>query len=175
MKRVVLIYGAIAGAIVTSMMVGSSLACYRDPEFVGNMWIGYSWMLLAFSFVFFGIKRYRDKLNGGYVTFGKAFQIGLFITLIASSVYTLTWLVEFYCFIPDFMEKYVNHVMLQARKEGISATELVAKQKEMAMYSKWYKNPALVIVMTYMEIVPLGLAVSLISAFALKKRPKLTD
>ncbi|WP_309640972.1 hypothetical protein [Flavobacterium sp.] len=40
----------------------------------------------------------------------------------------------------------------------------------MAMYKEWYKNPLLVILMTYAEIFPIGLLIALISALILKKK-----
>lgn len=175
MKRIVLIYGAIAGFIVTSMMVGSTYLCYNQEDFKGNMLVGYAGMLLAFAFVFLGIKRYRDTLHDGYISFGKAFQVGALITLVASTMYVGVWLVEYYAFIPDFMDKYTAHVMREAKEAGSTAAELEAKQKEMAQMGEWYKNPLFVVLMTYVEILPLGLVVALISAWVLKKKQPIAE
>ena len=61
-------------------------------------------MLVAFSLIFVGIKKYRDQHGEGYISFGKGFKIGLLITLIASTIYVITWLIDYYYFMPDFME-----------------------------------------------------------------------
>lgn len=172
MKKTILINGLIAGFVVTAMMVASSLLCYNDPNFEGSMVLGYLGMLLAFSFIFVGIKSYRDKHNSGLITFGKAFKIGLLITLIASTVYVAVWLVEYYLFIPDFMEKYSAHVLKKAAESGATVAEIQAQTNEMEMYKEWYKNPIMVIVMTYAEILPIGLVVALISALILKRNQK---
>lgn len=172
MKKTILINGLIAGFIVTAMMVISSALCYNDPNFKGSMVLGYLGMLLAFSFVFVGIKSYRDKHNSGVITFGKAFKIGLLITLIASTAYVAVWLVEYYFFIPDFMEKYTAHILKQATESGATVAEIQAQTNEMEMYKEWYKNPILVVILTYAEVLPIGLIVTLISALILKRNQK---
>jgi len=173
MKRNILICGLISGIIVVILMVYMSMACYKNEDFESSMVLGYASMILSFSLIFVGIKNYRDKLNNGIVTFGKAFKIGLYITLIASTMYVLAWLVEYYLFIPDFMDKYTAHVMREAGREGASQTELNEKAAEMLSYKEMYKSPILVILLTYSEILPVGLIVSLISALILKRKSNL--
>src|SRR5687767_1803822 len=109
MKKNILIFGLISGLIITAMMVGATVSCYNNPDFKGNEVIGYAGMLIAFAFIFVGIKNYRDKYNQGVISFGKAFKIGFYIALIASTLYVLAWLIEYYLFMPDFMDKYTAH------------------------------------------------------------------
>src|SRR3989344_4812298 len=115
MKKNVLVFGSISGLIITALMVISTLLCYKNSNFEGSMLIGYASMLIAFSFIFVGVKNYRDKYNNGLITFWKAFKIGLFIALISSTFYVVTWLIEYYAFMPDFMEKYSEHMLNQAK------------------------------------------------------------
>ncbi|QKJ29256.1 DUF4199 domain-containing protein [Mucilaginibacter mali] len=171
MKRNVLVFGGIAGLIVGIWMILTIGLNHNNPNFEHSMWMGYGSMLVAFSFIFVGIKNYRDKYNGGYITFGQAFKNGLFIALIGSTMYVLTWLVLYYCFMPDFMDKYVAHTMAQMQKSGASATELADTRKQMAGYQEMYKNPLMVIVLTYMEILPVGLVIALLAALILKRKP----
>lgn len=171
MKRTIIVFGLIAGFIVTAIMVVSMARCYSDPDFQGNMVLGYASMLLAFSFIFIGIKNYRDKHNNGIISFGKAFKIGFLICLVASTVYVGVWLIDYYLFMPDFMDKYTAHVLSEARRDGLSAKEIAEKAQEMHKYQEMYKNPIWVILLTYMEIIPIGLVVSLISALILKQKP----
>lgn len=170
MKRIIIVCGLIAGIIVSTFMVTSIGVCYTSGNFEGNIWVGYASMLLAFSLVFVGIKNYRDKYNNGTITFGKAFQIGLYISLIASSIYVLVWLVDYYVFVPDFMDKYTTHVIQEAKESGASAAEIQEKIKQVEESSKLYETPIGVILLTYMEILPIGLIVSLISALILKRK-----
>jgi len=117
----------ISGVVVSTFMVASMAVCYQKESFEGNMLLGYAAMLLSFSLVFVGIKNYRDKYSGGSVSFGKAFKIGLYITLVASTVYVIVWLIDYYFFIPDFMDKYTAHLLKEFQAKGPTAAELDAK------------------------------------------------
>jgi len=172
MKKTILIYGLIAGIVVAIPMLFTANLCHADSNFdyTKSMVIGYATMIIAFSLVFVGIRNYRNNYNNGVISFGKAFQVGLLIALVASSMYVIGWLIDYYCFIPDFAEKYSAHELEQLRTKGASAAEIADKTKEMASFIKMYKNPLVVILMTYAEILPVGLIVTLISALILKKK-----
>ncbi|MEP7165817.1 MAG: DUF4199 domain-containing protein [Ferruginibacter sp.] len=170
MKKLVLVYGIIAGLIVTGMMAFSTSYFCARGDFEGGMIYGYSAMIISFSMIFVGIRSYRDKHNGGTINFGKAFKIGLFISLIASTIYVIGWLINYYCFMPDFMDKYTAVMLTKAKASGISADEMAKKTAEMTKMKEWYKNPLFVILMTYAEILPVGLIVALISSFILKRK-----
>jgi hypothetical protein len=170
MQKIIFRYGLMAGLIVAAWMVGAIALCYTLDNFEGNMLLGYASMLLAFSFIYVAVKKYRDQQNSGIISFGKAFSVGLLITSVASTLYVAVWLVDYYVFIPDFLEKYTAHVLQVAQAQGASSTELAAKAKEMDQYKEMYKNPLLVILLTYTEILPVGLLVSLFSALLLKRK-----
>lgn len=170
MKKNVIVFGSISGLIVSLVMVIATSMLNSNPDFQGSMVLGYASMLVAFSFVFVGIKNFRDKHNNGIISFGKAFKLGLYITLIGSSFYVLTWLVEYYLFIPDFMEKYSAVALKHAHENGASAAEIAKTTSDMEMYKEMYKNPLFVILLTYMEVLPIGLLVTLISAAILKRK-----
>lgn len=171
MTKNIFTYGLIAGAVVAIQMVFMIRIFYDSPDFEPSMFIGYASMIVAFSMIFVGIKNYRDKFQDGIITFGKAFKMGLWIAFIASTIYVVTWLIYYYFFVPDFMEKYAQHVLHQATKEGATAVELAAKTKEMEGYKEMYKNPLFVVLLTYFEIFPVGLLVAVISALILKRKP----
>jgi len=175
MKKNVLVFGLISGFIVSALMNYFMLRSYKVEDFESSMWFGYTIMLVAFSLIFVGVKNVRDKYDGGIISFGKAFRIGLYITLIASTMYVIVWLIDYYMFIPDFMDKYVAHTLNAARENGATETELTAQAAEMEKYKEMYKNPLMVILFTYMEILPVGLIISLISALILKRKPSGLD
>ncbi len=173
MKKNIIIYGLIAGLIVSSLMLTSVnylSHCEGNVDWDTSMMIGYASMLIAFSLVFVGIKNYRDKYNGGLISFGKAFKTGFMIVLIASTIYVLAWLIDYHFFIPDFMEKYSAHMLDELKSSGATAAEIDKKTKEMAYFAGLYKNPLFAALMTYMEILPVGLIVTLISSFILKRK-----
>lgn len=170
MKKIVLVSGAIAGVIVATLMIVTIAIYKKNGNFEGGMIYGYASMILAFSMIFVGIKNYRDKYNNGLISFGKAFKIGLYITLIASTIYVIVWLIEFYFFIPEFIELYAKHSIDKLKAAGATQVEIASKTTEMASFSAMYKNPFFNILMTYMEIIPVGLLITLISSFILKRK-----
>lgn len=175
MKKHVVVYGIIAGLIVSVLMGTTMLITHDNPNaFMGpiGMVIGYTWMLIAFSLIFVAIKNYRDKHNGGLVSFGKAFRIGFLISLIASTLYVITWALEYHFFIPDFPEMYTAHVLATEKANGATEQQLAAKAAEMAVQWEWYKNPFFFALLTYSEILPVGIVVSIISALVLKRHKK---
>ncbi len=170
MKKVVLINGIIGGLIVSTLMVLSTLYFKSTGDFENGMIYGYASMILAFIFIFVGVKTFRDKYNNGLISFGKAFTIGILIALIASTFYVVTWLIEYFYVFTDFAEKYAAETLARAKAAGATEAELTKQTAEMAQFNKMYKNPFFNALITYMEILPVGLVVSLISAFFLKKK-----
>jgi len=174
MKKIVIVNGVIGGLITAGMFLVTMGLYHKNGNFDGGMWVGYASMLLAFSLIFVAIIRFRDKYNGGAISFGKAFRIGLYITLIASTIYVVTWLVDYYVFIPDFADKYAAAAIDKLKAAGASAEKIAATAKEMDNFKELYKNPIMVILFTYLEILPVGLLLSLVAALILKRKPKQT-
>jgi hypothetical protein len=171
MRKIVLTFGLIAGAVLSAMMVLAM--AYQDAiGFDRGVVVGYTSMVLAFLMVFFGVKSYRDHVAGGHVTFGRAFTVGLLITLVATACYVVSWQVIYYGFMPDFLDKYTAYALEQARAAGATDAELSVKAKEMADFGEMYKNPLVNIAFTAIEPLPVGLVFTLVSAGVLgRKRP----
>jgi hypothetical protein len=175
MKKNIIIYGLIAGIVVTTLMLFNvhSLS-YRDGKFDYDrgLVIGYATMLIAFSLVYVGIRNYRNKYNNGVISFGKAFKIGILMVLIASTIYVVAWLIDYYFFSPDFMEKYSTAMLDKLKASGASQVKIDKETKKMADMVTMSKNPLFTAMMTYVEILPVGLIVTLISSLILKKNHK---
>lgn len=140
---------------------------YTNPDFKGNDVVGWAAMITVFSLIFFGIRKYRDDYLDGFISFVKAFKIGFLIALIASVMYVVVWLFYYYLFVPDFMEVYSSCVL-----NNTPATELAAKTAEMESFKEMYKNPLMVVVLTFAEVLPIGLIITLVSALLLKEKDK---
>lgn len=171
MRKIVLTFGLIAGAILSGMMF-LTMPFHDQIGFDKGAIIGYTSMVLAFLMVFFGVKSYRDNVAGGKVSFGQAFKVGLFITLIASACYVASWEVLYYNFMPDFMEKYSAYSVEKARQSGVGEAEIAAKAAEMAKFGEMYKNPLINIAFTLVEPLPVGLIFTLVTAGILSRKRK---
>ncbi len=170
MKNTVLKYGLIAGGILAGVMLISFSLIPLETQLQVGQYFGYGSMLVAFSSIFFAVRSYREKDLGGSISFGKAFVVGLFISLIASTLYVITWMVMSEFMAPDFMEQYMNAAIQNMQDAGNSTTEIEAYKTEMNTWVEYYKNPLIKAALTYMEVLPVGLLVSLICGLILKKK-----
>lgn len=170
MRKIITTYGLIAGIIVSTWMVISMAIGCQHMDSNWGMFFGFTGMIIAFSFIFVAVKNYRDKINGGSVSFGKAFQIGLWISLIASTFYVVAWAIDYHLFMPHFMDEYAVEAVEKLKKSGASAAEIDATAKEMAWFREMYKNPLFFAGITYSEILPVGVLISAVTALILKRR-----
>jgi hypothetical protein len=176
MKKVILTYGLISGVIVAAMMwLTQPLLRDGSIHLENGMLIGYTTMVIALSLVFFGIKSYRDQALRGAISFGQAFKVGILIALIGSLMYAISW--EFYYNIiaPDFMEWYTQCQIDKMVKDGESEAEISKAKEEFQKFGELYKNFFIRFGMTMLEILPVGLIVTLISAGLLRKKEFLTS
>lgn len=164
MKNSILKNGIFGGIIVSIVMISMMLYMKTYPDREPSAIVGFGSMLLAFIFVILGIKQQRET-NNGVITFGKAFLTGLRISLVISTIYVLVWLIIYYNFFPDFMEQYSKMVLKNTNPE-----KLAAKTAEMNQMKEWYKSPIMIILLTFMEILPIGIVVSLIGSLVYKKK-----
>jgi hypothetical protein len=167
-KKIVLIFGIIAGIIVSAMLFMSMAT--GSVDFENGELLGYATMIIALSTIFFGIKTYRDKHLNGSIKFGKGFLMGLYITLIASIMYTASWMIILNTSGENFMEEYYQYSVEQLKQSGQSQAEIDLQIQQMEEFKELYKNPIVQIGVTFLEIFPVGLLISLISAAILRKR-----
>ena len=174
MTKHILTFGTIAGIIVLILMYGSqSLAVDENGNFdygLGEK-LGYISMIVSLSMIFFGIKSYRDNHLSGNITFGKAFKIGILITLVASAFYILGWMVYYHTAegTSDFIEQHMEYSVSKMEAEGISQEKIDNYKKETLEFAEIYENPLVMAGATLMEIFPVGLVITLLSSFILKK------
>jgi hypothetical protein len=165
MISIVIIFGSILGAIlITNGLIMVNLLM-NNPDLDTNDVLGYAAMVVVFSLVYFGVRNYRNKRLGGFISFGKAFKAGALIALVASTIYVGIWLFYYYLFVPDFLDHYINYALRHT-----SEAKLAAKTREMAEYKEMYQNPLFVILISYMEVLPIGLVVALVSALIVKRK-----
>lgn len=171
MKKVVLTFGLIAGAILSAMML-LTLPFHEAIGFDRLEIIGYSTMVLAFLLVFFGVRSYRDNVAGGTVGFGRAFGVGALIVVVASACYVATWEVISFTLAPNFMTSYQAHTIEKMRADGATEQAIARKKVEMAEFAELYRNPAINAAMTFVEPLPVGLVMALVSAGVLSRRTR---
>ena len=162
------------GGAILVLMLGLSLAFMdgrsSDPAMRYGELIGYTTMIVAFSLIFVGVRKYRDEHLGGAITFGIAFQLGILITLVASVIYVAGWMVLSELMAPDFMERYTEFTIRSLEEKGASISEIAETRAAAEHYTELYKNPLIKVGMTLMEVFPVGLIITIISALILRRK-----
>lgn len=167
MKKTILTFGLISGAISSLMMI----ATVPFADRLGHSYLlGYTTIVLSMLLVFFGVRSYRDNAGKGQITFGKAFLVGLAITVISCLFYVATWEVIYFNFMPDFMDKYGAQVIQKMQAAGATAAAIQQKSAEIDKLKVMYKNPLFNMAMTFIEPFPVGLVITLLTAAILRKK-----
>jgi hypothetical protein len=170
MARIVLIFGLISGAIAGGLMwlLIASVNSGSVNLDNGMLW-GYATMIIALSLVFFGVKSYRDN-HGGRISFLKGLQVGILISLICAVCYAASWELYYRGSGQAFLQKYTAHYLDQMKKDGASEADVEKARADMAQFMESYQNFFVRFGITMMEILPVGVIVTLVSAGLLRKR-----
>lgn len=169
MQRIILSYGILSGLVViVTTIIGISFSL-ENEAFEFSQWLGYLVMLVALSMIFVGMKRYRDNEQGGVISFARGMQLGLGIAAVAGVMYVTVW--ELYLVLTDyaFINDYAQATIDARRAAGATTDELARLTADMDTMKAQYANPLFRIPITFLEIFPVGLLVSLLSAAVLRK------
>ena len=167
MKKTILTFGLISGGIMAVMMFAT--LPFTDSAWLQShsMFIGYTTMVLSFMLVFFGIRSYRENIGGGTITFGRAFAVGILITLISSVLYVVTWEIMYFG-VPSFGERFMTMCVAHVKSSGASPEAIQTELNQL----KYLDNPFINAALTFTEPFPVGLIITLISALILRKKMK---
>jgi len=168
MLKTILTWGLVAGLVVGVPMFVITLTLGGHIGGPYGMLVGYLTMLVALSAVFVGVKRYRDRELGGVIGFWQAFGIGLAISIVAGVCYVLAWEVT-QAFLPmDFGVAFAKSYVEQQKAAGVTGDALVKLTAEMDKFARDYHDPLYRLPMTFIEIFPVGVLVSLVTAALLR-------
>jgi hypothetical protein len=169
MKKIVLTFGLIAGVIISILMGGSLLIASKIGD-GHSMVLGYTMMVASFLLVYFGIRSYRDNDLGGQISFGRAFACGILITLITCVFYVAVWEIVYFNFMPHFMDSYWAAQIQKVQAAGLDPANTAAKVAAIQHQQELYQNPLVNMAYTFMEPLPVGLLITLISAAILRRK-----
>lgn len=172
MTKIIFRYGILAGLIVCVPLFSIILIVGCNPNSPWSMAIGYLTMLIALSTIFLAIKHVRDALRGGVIGFWPALGIGIGISAVAGVFYVAAW--DLTCAIGhiDFADGYAKAMIEGEKAKGVTGPALAKYVAEMDAFKRQYANPLWRWPMSFLEIFPVGVLVSLISA-GLLRNPRL--
>jgi Protein of unknown function (DUF4199) len=169
MKKTVLTFGIISGAVSALMML-STIPFMHKIGFDRGLIVGYTTIVLSFLLVFPGIRSYRENVGDGKITFGRAFAVGILITLISCAFYVITWEIVYFNFLPDFADKYSAYMVEKVKASGGNQQAINATIQQMKDMKRMLDNPLINAAMTFLEPFPIGLIITLISSAILRKK-----
>ena len=169
MKKIVLTFGLISGLIM-SVLMGGSLVLADKIGSSHSLALGYTIMVASFLLIYFGIRSYRDNTLGGQISFGRAFTCGILIALITTVCYVATWEVLYFNFMPHFMDSYFAAQIHKVQASGFDPATTAAKVADIERPQRLYQNPFVNMAYTFMEPLPVGLIITLISAAVLRRK-----
>jgi hypothetical protein len=168
MLRNILVFGSIAGVVVGIPLFTLTVTMSHHVPLSYGWAIGYTTMLVALTAVFVGIKRYRDADLGGVIKFWPALFLGLGISFVAGVFYVLAWEAALTFTHMDFAGDYAKLMIEQEKAKGVSGAALAQFIAQMNQFKVQYADPLYRLPMTFTEIFPVGVLVSLVSAGLLR-------
>ena len=168
MKTTVLRYGACAAiSICVLFLLGWTLG--KGLSIAAQEVIGYMSMVVSLSFVFFGIKHFRDQVNGGIVSFGKALRLGLLISLITAIAFGTLDVVYVKYINPDFYETYYAH-MVEELRASVDEAALPAALDKLEAQKAFFGNAFMNFTLMFLTVLLIGFIISLLSAWGLQRK-----
>jgi len=174
MKKVVLTFGLFAGLIIAGLVWVTAILVDRGAIGFNRLEVvGYASMIIALSMVFFGIKSYRDNSAGGTMKFWKGVQVGALISVIAGILYwggAISYGIVNPGFDERFMKQFTQLKVVKLQEQGAPQAQIDAAKAEVDMMAGLFKNPVLFFLVCMMEILPVGIIVTLVSAALLRRK-----
>ena len=130
---------------------------------------GYLAIFTSLTFVFFGIKHFRDQINNGIVTFGKALGIGLAISAIAGLTIGLLDIIYVTLINPNFATEYIQYT-LEGMKETLTAAEFEIQKAKIVDEMEFFSNPIFSGFFMFTIVFTFGIIISLISSLILQRK-----
>lgn len=171
MKNPVVRYGIISGIILSVYVIIVALTLSAESNMTTSEITGNLLMFATFCLtIFLGIRKLRDNNYGGVISFGKVFVKGLLITLLASSLYSLTWTVFTSVSDIDFGKIIIEMTIREMQEDGAGDEEIALTIKSFEEFMPYYEMPLIKFVFTIIEPLFPGLVASLLMGFILKKK-----
>jgi hypothetical protein len=168
MFKKILSYGTVAGLIVGTELSVVTITMNGHVQGAWGYALGYATMLVALSAIFIAIKRHRDIDLGGVIKFWPAFGLGVGISIVAGILYVAAWEVAQSVTHMDFAGSYAKSMIQDQVAKGVNGEALAKFTAEMERFKTQYADPLYRLPMTFAEIFPVGLLVSLVSAGLLR-------
>lgn len=157
-------HGIKFGFITSLLVIALALILYvTDLSFKPG--INYFSYILILGGIFMGIKTYRDKELGGFITFGTAFKTGWWTVLIMALVSSAFTYVFVTLIAPEFIDKIMEMQSMAMYEQGMSDEEIEMAQSMSSMFM----TPGAMVGWALIGNLFIGVILNLIASATLKK------
>ncbi|MDX1477170.1 MAG: DUF4199 domain-containing protein [Saprospiraceae bacterium] len=158
MQQTITKYGVLAGLVMVAL--GWANFFVTRPMGYGAAEVGgYLSIIVALTFVYFGIRHYRDMVMEGVISFRKAVRTGLLISLIPAFFMLISTII----FMVTFGDQWMDWAMESMSDE---------QRAQYAAAPPWMLNPLFQGVVMFGTVYLIGIIMTLISALLLKRELK---
>ncbi len=168
MKKIVVRFG-LQSFLFAAVLFLIMLLVGKDMSFKVQEVLGYLSIVASLSFVFFGIKHYRDKENSGLISFGKALGLGMLITVFVALGFAVIDFIYTAYINPDFLQQYTDYSITELEKTLFGEELATAKQKLISDMESM-GSPSFMAAMMFVTVVLVGFIISLLSSLILQKK-----
>lgn len=168
MKQTITKFG-IYSSILLVVLFGISFLFEDRMGFSTSEIFGYVTIILSLTCVYFGIRRYRDSINNGIVSFGQALKIGILITLFASITFGLINIIYTEIINPEFSSEYYNY-SIEKYRHSLPSDEFETKLKEIESQKDLFTNPFINFSIMASTVFIIGFIITLISGLILQRK-----
>jgi hypothetical protein len=168
MKKTVLTYGLISGAIAAVLLL-AHVPFMHSLEGTKGMIVGYTGIVLSALLIFFGVRSYRENVGDGKISFGRGLAVGILIALLSATGYVAAWEAVYYSS-PGFTDKIFDQQVEDLKAAGAPQAKIDETAREVESFKKLYANPLVNVAFTFIEPFPVGILITLISAAILRRR-----
>ena len=168
MKTTILRYSVYSAIMICALFLTSWYLLEHLPRTTQEI-LGYASMIVSLSFVFFGIKYYRERENEGKISFNRGLSIGVLISLITALVFGILDVIYVEVLNPEFMDNYYME-SVQALEETLSGEALKTQLALLESQKEVFANPLFTFGIMAVTVFVIGFIISLISAWILQRK-----
>lgn len=153
------------GTVLGLILMIISLIIYVFKLYEANLWLSWLSMAILAAGIYMGIKSFRDKARGGYISFGDALGYGVLVALFAGIISSIIS----YIYLGYIDDGFVQY-QLTLQEDEMYNSGLPEEQIEMSLkYTKMFMQPGVLALMGVFMNTLIGFFISLVCAAILKK------
>lgn len=168
MKRIAFRYGMWGVAIMLIILIADFFIFQNKTNWELQEVIGYATIVVSLLFVYFGIRRWRDKENAGQLSFWRGIGLGSLISLFPSVAFGLFSWIQMNFLDPGFSDRYYNYYVEKV-KQSTPPEKLQAALQKMAEEKEMFSSPVAQFLFMFLTVFVIGFIITIISTLLLRR------